>query len=44
MVWHIPSAEEVKFASDIIHSILGSELDAIQSISADNQMKRYCFL
>ena len=40
MVWHIPSAEEVKFASDIIHSILGSELDAIQSISADNQMKR----
>lgn len=40
MKWHIPSTEEVSFASQIIHSIMGSELNAIQSISEDNQMKR----
>ena len=41
MLWHIPSAEEVQFASQIIQNVLGTELDAVQSISENNQMKRY---
>ena len=41
MVWHIPSTEEVNFASQILHRILGKELEAVQSISADKPMKRY---
>ncbi|VDI21300.1 proteasome activator subunit 4 [Mytilus galloprovincialis] len=40
MVWHIPSTEEVNFASQILHRILGKELEAVQSISADKPMKR----
>lgn len=40
MKWHIPSEEEIQFASEIIHTILGPELEAIRTVTADNQMNR----
>jgi len=40
MKWHVPSEEEITFASEIMSQIVGPELEAIKSITPDNQMDR----
>ncbi|XP_060063003.1 proteasome activator complex subunit 4-like [Ylistrum balloti] len=40
MKWHVPNDEEMQFASEILHAILEPELEAIKTVSADNQMNR----
>ncbi|XP_021344136.1 proteasome activator complex subunit 4B-like, partial [Mizuhopecten yessoensis] len=40
MKWHVPNDEEMKFASEILQTILKPELEAIRTVTADNKMNR----